>query len=188
MKPLPAIFAACCPEGRWLVVAPSGWPGVQTFDRTELRAVDSGGGAITYQGNNESIFQRLDRSTVLKTNVSGQELFLDSPPMFSVLEDLKTAIQNNDVTTIHARLDDLNLISDRINNTDTTVGGSLQLLDQIQSRLKSQNLALQTQSSSLTDANLVESISKFDLATQAVNVTLNSQAKVQQLSLIDFLR
>ena len=43
MKPLPAIFAACCPEGRWLVVAPSEWPGVRTFDRTELRAVDSGG-------------------------------------------------------------------------------------------------------------------------------------------------
>ena len=62
------------------------------------------------------------------------------------------------------------------------------MLDQIQSRHKSQNLALQTQSSRLTDANLVESISKFGLATQAVNVTLNSQAKVQQLSLVDFLK
>jgi flagellar hook-associated protein 3 FlgL len=150
--------------------------------------VDAGGGTVTYQGNNESIFQRLDRSTVLKTNVTGQELFLDSPPIFSVLEDLKTAIQNNDVTTIRARLDDLEAISDRVNNTDTNVGNDIQLLDQIQSRIKSQNVALQTQSSRLGDANLVESISKLELATQAVNTTLNAQAKVQQLSLIDFLR
>ncbi len=149
---------------------------------------DSGGGTVTYQGNNESIFQRLDRSTVLKSNTTGQELFLDSPPIFSVLEDLKTAIQNNDITTIRARLDDLETISDRVNVTDTNVGNDINLLDQIQSRLKSQNLALQTQSSRLSDANLVESISKFNLATQAVNTTLNAQAKVQQLSLIDFLR
>ena len=165
--------------------------GSYLFSGTQTKTqpfVDAGGGTISYQGNDESIFQRLDHSTVLKTNTTGQALFLDSPPIFAVLEDLKTAIQNNDVTTIHAKLDDLNLISDRVNNADTIVGGGLQLIDQIQSRLKSQNLALQTQSSSLTDANLVESISKFDLATQAVNVTLNSQAKVQQLSLIDFLR
>jgi flagellar hook-associated protein 3 FlgL len=150
--------------------------------------IDSGGGTVTYQGNNESIFQRLDRSSVLKTNVTGQELFLDSPPIFSVLDDLKTAIQNNDVTTIRARLDDLELISNRVNDTDTNIGNDIQLLDQIQSRIKSQNLALQTQSSRLGDANLVESISKFELATQAVNTTLNAQAKIQQLSLIDFLR
>jgi flagellar hook-associated protein 3 FlgL len=150
--------------------------------------VESGGGTVTYQGNNESIFQRLDRSTVLKSNVTGQELFLDAPPIFSVLEDLKTAIQNNDITTIRARLDDLGTVSDRVNIADTNVGNDINLLEQIQSRLKSQNLSLQTQSSRLSDANLVESISNFDLATQAVNTSLNAQAKIQQLSLIDFLR
>jgi len=157
-------------------------------DNKTVPFTDSGGGTVTYQGNNESIFQRLDRSTVLKSNITGQELFLDSPPIFSVLEDLKTAIQNNDITTIRAKLDDLETISDRVNVTDTNIGNDINLLDQIQSRLKSQNLALQTQSSRLSDANLVESISRLNLATQAVNTTLNAQAKVQQLSLIDFLR
>jgi flagellar hook-associated protein 3 FlgL len=150
--------------------------------------VDSGTGTVTYQGNNEAIFSRLDRSTVLKTNVTGEEVFLGPPSVFSVFDDLKTAIQNNDVDTIRARMDDLQTISDRVNNADTSVGNDLNLIDQMQSRLKSQNLALQTQSSRLGDANLVESISKFQLATQAVNTTLAAQANVQQLSLIDFLR
>jgi flagellar hook-associated protein 3 FlgL len=150
--------------------------------------VDSGGGVINYQGNNESIFMRLDRSTVLQSNITGDNLFQGSPGMFSTLDSLKTAIENNDTSAIRAGLTDLEKISDRVNEADTTVGNNLQLLDQIQSRLKSQNLALQTENSRLGDANLVESISHLSLASQAVNVTLNTEAQVQQLSLIDFLR
>jgi hypothetical protein len=63
-----------------------------------------------------------------------------------------------------------------------------QVLSDANVRIQWVLLSLQTQSSRLSDANLVESISKFDLATQAVNTTLNAQSKGQQLSLIDFLR
>jgi hypothetical protein len=42
MKPLPSVFAVCCVRDRWLAVAPSEWPGGRTFERKELRAVDSG--------------------------------------------------------------------------------------------------------------------------------------------------
>jgi hypothetical protein len=43
MKPLPPVFAVCCVERDcWLVVARSGRPHDRTFDRQELRAVDSG--------------------------------------------------------------------------------------------------------------------------------------------------
>jgi hypothetical protein len=38
------------------------------------------------------------------------------------------------------------------------------------------------------DANLVKSISDFNLANQAVEVSLSSQARIQQLSLIDYLQ
>jgi hypothetical protein len=42
MKPLPSVFAVCCVRDRWLAVAPSEWPGGRTFERKQLRAVDSG--------------------------------------------------------------------------------------------------------------------------------------------------
>ncbi|MFN8009145.1 MAG: flagellar hook-associated protein FlgL [Terriglobia bacterium] len=165
--------------------------GMYLFSGTQTSSqpfVDSGGGAIAYQGNDEPIYLRLDRSTVLQTNITGGNLFLGSPGIYSTLDDLKTAISNNDTATIQSKLQDLETISDRVNAADTTVGNHLQLLDQIQSRLNSQNLALQTESSRLGDANLVESLSNLTLANQAVNVTLNTEAQVQQLSLIDYLR
>ena len=42
MKPLPSVFAVCCVRDRWLAVAPSERRGGRTFERKELRAVDSG--------------------------------------------------------------------------------------------------------------------------------------------------
>ena len=149
--------------------------------------VDSGG-TVTYQGNNEAVYQRLDRSSVIKTNVTGQELFVDSPPVFSVLDDLKTAILANDTAAIKARLNDLDTISSRINTTDAIVGSNMQLVDQMQSTLRDQSQALQLRDSNLTDANLAKSISDLNLTSQALNVALNAQGRIQQLSLLDYLR
>jgi len=143
---------------------------------------------FTYNGNDEAIYQRVDRSTVVQTNITGQDLFVDPPALPDVLDNMKTAIQNNDVNAIHAELSNLETLSDRANTMAGTVGSRIQLLDQAQTRLRAQNLSLKTETSRLTDANLVESISDFNLATQAVNASLSSKAKVQELSLLDFLR
>src|SRR6185436_17673794 len=101
--------------------------------------------------------------------------------------NLKTAIANNDPTAIRAEAANLETIANRVNALDAIVGERVQLADQTQSRLREHNLALKTQTSRLTDANLVESISNFNLADQAVKVSLSSQAKIQQLSLLDYL-
>ena len=104
------------------------------------------------------------------------------------MDDLKTAIQNNDPTAILAEVANLEAVSDRVNTLAANVGSRMQLVDQTQARLRGQHLSLKKESSRLTDANLVESISDFNLANQALNVSLNSQAKIQQLSLLDYLR
>ncbi len=148
----------------------------------------AGSGAVVYNGNDEAIYTRLDSSTVMQINTTGQDLAETAPPLFSSLADLKTAIQNNDTTTISARLADLETISDRLNTLDSVVGNNMNLVDQTRSRLSDQNLALKAEDSRLTDANMVESISNFQLAQQGVSATLSAEAKVQQLSLIDFLR
>jgi flagellar hook-associated protein 3 FlgL len=143
---------------------------------------------FTYDGNGEAIYQRLDRSTTVQTNVTGEELFVHPPAILDVLENLKSAIQNNDPAAIRAEMANLEASSERVNTLGANVGSRLQLLEQTQARLREQNLSLLKETSRLTEANLVKSISEFNLATQAVNVSLSSQAKVQQLSLLDFLR
>lgn len=143
---------------------------------------------VVYQGNNQAILQRLDRSATIQSNLTGQELFMQGPAVFDVLDQLRTDILNNDSTAINADLQNLNQISDRFNTYGSLVGNSQQMVDQVQASLKDQTLALQSQTSRLMDANLVKSISDFNLANQAVEVSLSSQARIQQLSLIDYLQ
>jgi flagellar hook-associated protein 3 FlgL len=165
--------------------------GVFMFSGTRRPAgdafVDNAPG-FTYNGNDEAIYQRLDRSTTIQTNISGQDLFGDPPAMLDVLDTMKTAIQNNDTAAIRAAADDLELLSERVNSQAATVGNRVQLAENTQSRLREHNLALKKESSRLVDANLVESISAFNLADQAVKVSLSSQARIEQLSLLDYLR
>jgi flagellar hook-associated protein 3 FlgL len=156
--------------------------------QTTVPPFDDSGGSLVYNGNNEATYQRLDRTVVIQTNVTGQELFLDSPPAFTVLDNLKTAILANDTTAIRAALDDLDVISGRVNTFAARAGNSLQLIDQIQGTLRAHNLALQENISRMTDADLAKSITDLNLTNQALNVSMNAQAQVQQLSLLDFLR
>jgi len=149
--------------------------------------VDSGG-TVTYQGNDEAVYQRLDRSVVVQTNLTGQDLFMDSPPVFQVLENLKTAIANNDATAIRSGLSDLDTISNRMNSLAATVGNNIRLTDQLQNALSTHNLSLQEHVSAMTDADLAKSISDLNLTTQAISAALGAQAQAHQFSLLDFLR
>ena len=156
--------------------------------QTTTAPFDDPGGSLVYSGNDEATYQRLDRTVVIQTNVTGQELFLDSPPVFTVLETLKTAIQANDTAGIRSALDDLETISSRVNTIASRVGNNMRLVDQIQGSLRAHNLALQENISRMTDADLAKSITDLNLTNQALNVSMNAQAQVQQLSLLDFLR
>ena len=156
--------------------------------QTTTAPFDDPGGSLVYSGNDEATYQRLDRTVVIQTNVTGQELFLDSPPVFTVLETLKTAIQANDTAGIRSALDDLETISSRVNTIASRVGNNVRLVDQIQGTLRAHNLALQENISRMTDADLAKSITDLNLTNQALNVSMNAQAQVQQLSLLDFLR
>lgn len=143
---------------------------------------------FSYDGNDEALYQRLDRSTTVQTNITGQDLFGDAPAILDVLDDLKTAIDNNDSTAIRAEMANLETLANRVNALGAVVGERTQLVEQTQSRLRGYNLALKKETSRLTDANLIESISDFNLADQAVKVSFSSQARIEQLSLLDYLR
>jgi len=154
---------------------------------TSTEPFQDSGGTVTFHGNDEPLFMRLDRTTVIKTNITNADLFAGPPSVFGVLDSLPAAIEANDTSAIRAGLSDLELIANRINTSAAVIGSDIQLVDKVQSALKSHNLALQSESSRLTDADLVESISSLNLSNEAVSVTLQAQSRVQQLSLIDFL-
>jgi flagellar hook-associated protein 3 FlgL len=165
--------------------------GVFLFSGTRRPAADAfidNAPGFTYNGNDEAVYQKLDRSTTIQTNVTGQDLFGDPPAVLDVLDALKTAIDNNDPTAIRAEAANLETLANRFNSLGAIVGERIQLAEQTQSRLREHNLALKKETSRLTDANLVESISDFNLADQAVKVSLSSQARIEQLSLLDYLR
>ena len=157
-----------------------------TLTNTEPFA-DSPAG-VTFSGNDEALYLRLDATTVIKTNITNQDLFAGSPPLFATLEGLKTAIANNDTAAIRQHMDELEQVSTRVNTVATVVGNDLNLVDQVKAAVTNHNFALTREKGRLTDANLVEVISSAELAQQSLTMTLQAQGRIQQLSLIDFLR
>jgi flagellar hook-associated protein 3 FlgL len=156
--------------------------------QTSTTPFTDSGGIVTYQGNDEAIYQRLDRSVVIQANVTGQDVFMDSPSVFAVLENMKTAITNNDATAIRSGLADLETISSRMNSTAAVIGNNIQLTQQLENALRTHTQSLQEHVSTMTDANLAKSISDLNITTQAISAALGAQAQVQQFSLLDFLR
>jgi flagellar hook-associated protein 3 FlgL len=174
-----------------LSIANTQYNGTYLFSGTRRPAADAfidNAPGFTYDGNDDPIYHKLDRSTTVQVNITGQDLFVAPPALLDVLDALKTAIDNNDPTAIRAQMTNLESIANRANAMGAIVGERIQLAEQTQARLREHNLAIQKETSRLTDANLVESISNFNLADQAVKVSLNSQARIQQLSLLDYLR
>ena len=77
---------------------------------TSTEPFQDSGGTVTFHGNDEPLFMRLDRTTVIKTNITNADLFAGPPSVFGVLDSLPAAIEANDTSAIRAGLSDLELI------------------------------------------------------------------------------
>ncbi|MEW5978200.1 MAG: hypothetical protein AB1898_20580 [Acidobacteriota bacterium] len=172
--------------------------GIYLFAGTDNRQGPFNSADNLYHGNTESISHRLDSSTIIDTNLTGDQILGSGPGgLLQILDDIQAAINDPNfddptvqpglINAIQNGLNSLESISERVNALNAQVGSKVRLIDQVQARLESQNVGYQANLSRLVHANLVESASSFTLAQQALNVSLQAQAKAQQNTLLDYL-
>jgi flagellin-like hook-associated protein FlgL len=112
---------------------------------------------------------------------------IEVPGLFGNLQKLRTALESNDQAGITAAAEGLKADYDRIVRVRGETGAKVQELDSRDNRLQDENLATTKLLSDLQDTDFTDAISRFQTLQTALQASLQTTAKIMNLSLMDFL-
>lgn len=145
--------------------------------------------SFTYKGDSKEIEVMVDRNATVAINIPGSTaFFVEGETFFKILDDLRIALENNDLSGIQSSLTDIDKAVTQTANVMADMGARLNYLDSQSTRLEDRNFSLKAALSTTEDADLAEAvreIAKTEAALQALRV---SGSEVISRSLLDFLR
>jgi flagellar hook-associated protein 3 FlgL len=150
-------------------------------------------GVITYNGNNEEIDIQADFSVTVPTNIPGSQVFgangAAQPPydVFQRLSNLVVALRQDNTTAIGSEISNMKELINQLGNSMGSYGNTSAQLTEIKGMLKTFTTSLKAKMSSLEDANMAEAISNLTREQTALQVTLQSGAKIQQFTLMNYI-
>lgn len=140
----------------------------------------------------EKFILRFAADVTVPINVTGQEVFgnsTDTDNLFKVLKDIENALAAPaDKAALKAAYDLLNTRYDKIINIRSEVGARTNRVELIDQRLKDLNLNLNDLQGKTEDADMAETIMKFNLEQSVYQASLSTGAKIIQPTLVDYLR
>lgn len=107
--------------------------------------------------------------------------------VFAALNGLRVALLNNDTTGITNSMTSLQSASDYMNNQLAQIGNAQNTLSTALTDNQNDSVQLQTQLSSVRDANMAEAITALTQGQTQLQAALSAQARLPQTSLFDFL-
>jgi len=156
--------------------------------KTNTAPFTQSGGTVTYNGNTDPIYTRIDDNTLVQSNVDGHDLFAGSKDIFATLNTIQQGLNANDTTAIQNGLADLRTAIDHTNVVRGQIGATLDHLQSRSNDIQQQNLQLTADKSNVEDANIVEVAVKSTQAQTALQASLAAGARLVNLSLLDFLK
>ena len=136
-------------------------------DATQISSNTGSGGSYSFTSE--------DRNTV------------ETDSVFNTLIRLKHALEQNDTVEIGRSIDRLDTDISRVNFARSEIGSRLQSLEVIGAKLKDENVQLRAALSDDLDVDLVEAISNMTARQFALQASLQTGARLLQLSLLDFI-
>ena len=140
----------------------------------------------TYNGDTGAINIAMGQSSTVQINLTGDDVF-ETTDIFGLLDDLKTALESNDVEGIQAQLDGLVNSIDHINTKTAEVGSRINQLETMENIYANLKLNVQELLSETEDIDIVQAA--MDLTSQQTiyEASLMSAAKIMEMSLVNFL-
>ncbi len=125
--------------------------------------------------NGNYVLQSTDRHTV------------ESDSVFNTLIRLKQALEDNNAEEVGRSIDRLDTDISRVNFARSDIGSRLQSLEIIGTKLQEENVQLKSALSDDMDVDLVEAISNLTARQYSLQASLQTSARILQLSLLDFI-
>ena len=125
-------------------------------------------------------------------NLSGEEVFqgyglTGGVNIFTIVDNLKTALQANDVTTITAQIDNLESAANQVSQERAKIGARSNRLDSTESSLDNTKLILNTLLSETEGTDIIEAASAMAYQQTIYEASLATAANMMSYSLINFL-
>jgi flagellar hook-associated protein 3 FlgL len=148
------------------------------------------GSVSAYQGNAGGAAVDVDRQIALPVTFNGESITKgsDAQDVFTNLDALITAVQAGDATGIDAGLAAIDRTLGRTGQVQTTVGLSLNRLDDQRVRLTANKQAVTARLSSLEDANIAAAVTGLQLSQTAQRATLGAEAALNRNTLMDYIK
>lgn len=158
--------------------------------RTDTAAFSQGG---VYSGDNRAFTVRIGRDASAEVGFDGEAVFQPSgagaaDDIFQTLSDLKTALENNNVSGIQEAATRLDSHNDNVSSTISDIG-SRAIRVEIKKRMFQDLKSTNTERlSMLEDADITEAIMNLKAKEVAYQAALASAARVLAVSLVNYLR
>ena len=145
-----------------------------------------------YAGNGTSLSMRIGQNMTIGYSITGEQAFTDKGAggvdVLKTLNDLKTALQNNDPAGIRQQLDNLDLAQRSISMSISQCGTQTNQIDITQSNIDDIKENLGTMQTTTEAADITELATKFAMKQVALQASYSMASKIGQTSILDYLK
>jgi flagellar hook-associated protein 3 FlgL len=148
-------------------------------------------GTVTFEGTTDGVQRRISPSEVMTANLNGEEVFgfdTAGDDVFAVLQRLADQVRAGDADAIRAESVKLNERTVTVQNMLGTLGSRIGRLESARTVAQDQKLSLDARRAAIEDVDLATAATELAAANQAYEATLLSIARIDSMSLLDFLR
>lgn len=151
----------------------------------------SGYTAGYYRGNNDQMSVEIGKNNDFDYNLTGGDIFTTqtggSADLFLHLNDLKTALENNDAEGIRAQIDNLKNAQTQVTQYQASCGSKINSLDTTKSNHEDLDLQITSMMSAVEDADVTKLITDFQMKQIAMQASYNMAAQIGKLTILDYI-
>ncbi len=159
--------------------------------RTDTAPYDDTGSYTGTASTDGYMDVEIDAGNTMSINMPGYAVFgsaTDGTDILAALDDLKTAMENNDSDEIEAAMTNLDAGMDQVNDALAEIGARVNRLETAKNHYDKLLFDLAKYKSDTEDADITSIISELALQQSMLEVSRATAARVLQQSILDFLK
>lgn len=167
-------------------------------NKTDAAAVaesSSNSGTYAYQGDDGVKKIQVSDSSKIGISVTAKEVLnfngasdSSTSDVLTILNNLKTSLQNNDTTGMQTAIDQLSKASDNVTGIRAKMGARLSQVELVTNRLTDTKSTLSNLDSKIENADLATTVVDLQAAQNAYQASLYVTAQMNQSTLVDYLK
>ena len=145
-----------------------------------------------YHGTGDDISVEIDQNSLAAINITGDKLLkgtgvYGSVDILQTFDNLITAINNNDTSTIQSEAEKLDAAMKQVSNAISDVGNRLTRLDSAKTMITQNQNTLSGIISGTQEVDMIKAATELNQQQTAFEAALAATAKISQLSLLDYM-